>query len=741
MKPALLLCLVSALLLLSCGGSGGGETPAPGSDADVIGAAVDVTPPDPTDLVEPDDTSVAPPEDGVDPPPDDAWDGGPDDRDTGPPDPADATDDASEEDVPGPPPPLGVDLRTEIPGPFRTCEHVKLIVDAVGPRDVPPDVDWEFVSFPPHPVFVFEPVKDHVVVVSCAPGTYTFRVRALYRDTPHEYVEDELDVTFELLPDANGDGLGDTCADVDSGVMLTGVLEPTTLLTCQRRTFVATGETVGSGHLTFTWELVHRPSLAEFDWSAQGPFLELMAATPGRYGFTVTACAPTEPEAEPRCRAEDISVTVAAAPDFEGVWIDERCAPSVGEDTHLHFTLPFEGAEQTAGMELLTALEIGDVVFNMDATGSMDSSIEALKDSLESSIIPRMAARINDVAVAVTSFRDVPSGWFGDSSDWPYRLEQRVTRRAADARLAVAELDAGGGGDGPESGFEALYQIATGHGRQESPLIIPAFDPGQDYVQGIADGAQGGVGFRQNGTRVVIQITDAPAHSADESDYGFGATREETYAVLESRGIRVMGVLSGSDTRAHSDLQEMATRTGARVPPCAWDDVRPAACAPGLCCTGVDGAGQSTDGSGRCPLVFGVPSGDGIDESVVSGVQALLAGSTLDVTYTLYRDEEEFAFSAVDTTCFVAAIVPLEATALGCADSPTTADFDDDGVLDGFAGVAPGSTLSFEIRAQNDCVRQDKYHQVFTATLDVVASDGTGLGSRILVFIVPPLGG
>jgi len=206
-------------------------------------------------------------------------------------------------------------------------------------------------------------------------------------------------------------------------------------------------------------------------------------------------------------------------------------------------------------------------------------------------------------------------------------------------------------------------------------------------------------------------------------------------------GIHVIGVLSGSDSRASADLQEMANRTGARVRPCAWDDVRPAACAAGLCCTGVDGAGQSPDGTGRCPLVFGVPSGDGLDESVVSGVEALLAGSTLDVTYNLYRDEDEFGFSGVDTTCFVASVVPLEATALGCADSPTTADFDDDGVLDGFSGVAPGSTLSFEINAQNDCVRQDKYHQVFTARLEVVASDGTGLGSRILVFIVPPLGG
>ena len=74
----------------------------------------------------------------------------------------------------------------------------------------------------------------------------------------------------------------------------------------------------------------------------------------------------------------------------------------------------------------------------------------------------------------------------------------------------------GCGRDGPESGFEALYQIATGAGIAGpiggvSPVVAP-FAPAPDAV-----GSLGGVGFRDGALPIVIHITDALSHK--EADY------------------------------------------------------------------------------------------------------------------------------------------------------------------------------------------------------------------------------
>lgn len=422
-----------------------------------------------------------------------------------------------------------------------------------------------------------------------------------------------------------------------------------------------------------------------------------------------------------------------------------------------YFELPFEDPPETAELPIDTSLESGDVVFNMDVTGSMGGAITSLRNSLSTTIIPQLGARISDIGIAVSSFADFPCDTYGNEGDLPFRLVQRITTEVRAAQSAAGSLRAAGGGDLPESGIESLYQIATGIGREEpgcsSFSPTPAFDNSRQLVAGIADGTVGGAGFRESQVRVVVHITDVGTQARGQSGYPYGATRAEAYDALEAINVRVIGIAVGSSglfggftSEATNDLIEATQRTGGVVEPCAWGPAadRPTGCGVTQCCTGVNGAGEAPR-AGLCPLVFKnatsfFGSGGGIDGSVLSGIEALLGGTEFDITAVLRRDEVEFAGSGLDTTCFINSVRPLRATTSGCAADPVPADTDGDGELDGFTGVAPGSSVTFEIEAQNDCVEQLREPQVFVLYIDLITSDGDSLGTRVVTVLVPPLG-
>lgn len=424
----------------------------------------------------------------------------------------------------------------------------------------------------------------------------------------------------------------------------------------------------------------------------------------------------------------------------------------ITEFVDFFFELPYEGDEKTAELDIGTTLESGDVVFNMDVTGSMASAITSLSNSLRTSIIPDLSGRISDVGIGVSQFADFPCDGHGNSGDLPYRLRQRVTTDAAAAQAAVGALRAAGGGDSPESGYEALYQLASGAGRSSDCAggNVPAFDPASGAVPGVADGAVGGAGFRDAEVRVVVHITDESSHARGSDGYAYGASRAEAYAALDEADLRVIGLAQGESvfgffsSSATDDLRAIARETGAVVQPCAWGSgaSRPSACNASQCCTGLNGAGRAPSG-GECPLVFEVASGlfgsgGGVDASVISGIEALLGGTLFDITATVRRDEEEFLATGIDTTCFINGVVPVRATVEGCASDPVPADTDGDGVLDGFTGVAPGSSVTFEIRAQNNCVEAARDPQVFLVWIDLFSSEGARLGERLVTILVSP---
>ncbi len=192
----------------------------------------------------------------------------------------------------------------------------------------------------------------------------------------------------------------------------------------------------------------------------------------------------------------------------------------------------------------------------------------------------------------------------------------------------------------------------------------------------------------------------------------------------------------------------MSTRTGALVPPCAWDEFgpgRPAGCAADECCTGLNGAGRAANLNNLCPLTFDIDdNGDGLGPTMVSALEALVGFSTFTIT-TVVRGDPAAAF---DTACFIRSIIPVAATPPNtCAPQPTAVDlFAPSPELDSWANVVPGTVLEFDVSAINvneangqPCAPAAADPQLFRAYIDVVADGVTVVDTRDVIIIVPPL--
>jgi len=140
---------------------------------------------------------------------------------------------------------------------------------------------------------------------------------------------------------------------------------------------------------------------------------------------------------------------------------------------------------------------IVDIVFLMDATASMSSCIEAVKNNINSFIdsicdSTKQDNPVGDWRAKVVGYRD-----FLDDADAKALEDNPFVHNDANALKAqLAALEAVGGGDEPESLLVAIihlaYMDATENGTQ-------ALDPNKWRYRGDA-------------ARVIIIFTDAPCH-------------------------------------------------------------------------------------------------------------------------------------------------------------------------------------------------------------------------------------
>jgi hypothetical protein len=437
-----------------------------------------------------------------------------------------------------------------------------------------------------------------------------------------------------------------------------------------------------------------------------------------------------------------------------------------GPQQDFFFILPYQDphGETTKPLEFSTEIPALDAFFLMDTTGSMGGEISNLQSGISSVVIPGIQASVPDSEFGVGAMEDFPLDPYGSSvcsstgADQPFKLLQPITGNTPIVQAGVIGLSDGPGGapigcgnDIPEAGLESIYQVATGEGLSSpAPTNVPANHSGI-----------GGVGFRPGTMPVVIAITDALSHGAGETAtcsstgdataytgaVGAAAhTRQQTKDALNGICARVVGIAAipsfvDLDCTGQAYLEDLATATGARVAPSAWDvGTRPPGCAATQCCTDVNGVGRAPDGDGLCPVVFRVnESGSGLGASVVTGIQMLTRFATFDASDTttgVDTDVDGNPLPVPHTTAdFIKSIVPtnFEVPTPPPIIPPPTFDTTQ------FYGVTPGTTIGFDVNAFNDFIEQTDEGQFFRANIQVLASGCTPLDQRDVFILVPPI--
>jgi hypothetical protein len=166
-----------------------------------------------------------------------------------------------------------------------------------------------------------------------------------------------------------------------------------------------------------------------------------------------------------------------------------------------------------------------DVLFLLDATGSMGDEIDRLKTSIDS-VAARVAALEGspDVRFAMTVYRDEGDAFLNRTFDFTSDVEA--------FRAALAEVVADGGGDYPEALDEAFGEAVD----------APSWRDPASTLQ------------------LMFLVADAPPH-VERQVTGY----DESLRSAVSRGIKVFPVASSeSDDQAEAVFRQIAQATGAR---------------------------------------------------------------------------------------------------------------------------------------------------------------------------------
>lgn len=251
----------------------------------------------------------------------------------------------------------------------------------------------------------------------------------------------------------------------------------------------------------------------------------------------------------------------------------------------IYVTVPErENVEQD--FEFTLNIERGDIVFLLDTTGSMSSTLSGVSSQFNS-ILAALTTEIPDAEYGVGSFKDYNYTGEGGTGDLPFSMNQQVTSDSGRVQSALSGLRATGGGDEPESSMEALYQTMVGGGYDQNcdgrysstqdvrPFLADSSDPfggagGENYNSATPGaGTVGGIGFRDYTLPVIVYATDAHLRDPDSSSRTYNASpggcpRDAgTNAVVNAAGdlnAKFIGVGVGSVPVPQ--MQDLADATG-----------------------------------------------------------------------------------------------------------------------------------------------------------------------------------
>ena len=431
----------------------------------------------------------------------------------------------------------------------------------------------------------------------------------------------------------------------------------------------------------------------------------------------------------------------------------------------------------TSGMRGLSSqMQKVDVGFIVDTTGSMGGAISNLKTTLSATIIPALQARIPSLGIGVAGHDDFPYSTYGMAPDQAFYIsappQGYVTTVTAQSQTAANALTTHNGGDFPESQVPAMYKAITGVAITWPGSSLPADSP--------PAGTFGAVRFRSDAFSIIINITDIGHHhgkrALDKTGTNYDGTFQNTYSfatfnvdhlvtAINGIGAKFIGVgadggirgLGANDPYGYSAY--ITDKTNSTVPSSAMPPA--VGCAPGQCCTGVNGVGVAPDGpGGSCRLVLSAnANGTGVSTSVVNGVVAVLNTVQFSVYVQAYNDPAETTDVVGN---FMLKVEPDPAggtdpaTGEVCVSFPASQLADNfsgpqalvagpDGVPDTITQVNPGPLYCFKVTPKpNTVIPQTTTEQAFRAWLRVIAIKPNGtivLGpDREVLFIVPPIG-
>ena len=286
---------------------------------------------------------------------------------------------------------------------------------------------------------------------------------------------------------------------------------------------------------------------------------------------------------------------------------------------------------------------------------------------------------------------------------------------------------------------------------------VPRFAPELRYDPGLGHGIRGGAGFREDALPIIVHATDAASH--DQADYHGYDSRieahgtEDTFHELEKLGARVIGLAARtpSDQPISDPLNPpgIAFRTGANVPPCAFDGSEPRTsgrCAESQCCVGENGAGRTppAGGDGMCTLSFRIQGdGTGLTDGIIRGIQALARFATYTIT-PVFRDDPS---NPRDGRCFIHSVeVARVIQPDECVPQLEFADRDGDGFDESILNATPRTRVIFELVVDNrdihdfdgdlDTDEPCGPPGTYRVQMDLLGDDITTLSSHELTFVI-----
>ena len=367
------------------------------------------------------------------------------------------------------------------------------------------------------------------------------------------------------------------------------------------------------------------------------------------------------------------------------------------------FVVPYEEDPDPVRdtLRFRTSLQLVDVYFLFDISGSMSTEIGSLRTAV-GSIMADLTC--TDYGGACESDADCGSG----------RACSVARTCIEDPAVSACVANPWTGGGIYEADLENLLALQPDPAMTSSALGVTTFGATESLNRaawtiadpeaapgspiGCAPAMMGRIGcpaYREDAVKILVAFTDEDSDGTE--------TAAQAGMALRGAGITFIGVWSGTaSSTARSALVNLATEA------------------------------DSLSGAGA-PLVF-----DGADAAVVPAVTAaineVVEGVPIRVTIRAADEPGDDG----DSLQFID-YLEVNTSGATCSAIGVTEDTDGDGYDDAFPSVLPGTPVCWDVvPLRNDTVEPATLPLVYRARL-TVSGDGSPLDSRIVYFLIPPV--